>query len=144
MDFKKYKDYPELPHQLETNSNDILNIFYRDQLHYDFNKKSHRLRVKYCHTCGIFRPPRTSHCGICNNCVERFDHHCPWLGACVGKRNYKFYYIYIWILAIYCVYAIVSSILVLYNSSKKKDFNDALNDHPFAMVLLLYAFIVSP
>jgi hypothetical protein len=36
----------------------------------------------------MVRPPTAKHCTACGTCVELLDHHCMWVGKCVGKKNY--------------------------------------------------------
>lgn len=50
-----------------------------------------KVRVRWCDTCRLYRPPRAHHCRDSGNCVEVFDHHCPWVGNCVARRNYRFF-----------------------------------------------------
>ena len=47
--------------------------------------------VLLCPDCEIIRTSRSRHCSICNKCVERFDHHCPWINNCVGTRNHGYF-----------------------------------------------------
>eukprot|EP00931_Biecheleriopsis_adriatica_P019550 TRINITY_DN13292_c0_g1_i2.p1 TRINITY_DN13292_c0_g1~~TRINITY_DN13292_c0_g1_i2.p1 ORF type:complete len:334 (-),score=54.69 TRINITY_DN13292_c0_g1_i2:106-1107(-) len=49
-------------------------------------------KVTSCKKCnGRVRPERAHHCSICEHCVMRMDHHCPWTGTCVGFVNHKFF-----------------------------------------------------
>ena len=84
-----------------------------------YNISGHIIKLNYCYSCSLFRPPRTSHCAICDNCVERFDHHCLWLGTCVGKRNYKYFYLLISILNISSLFQIGFCLYVLIYEVKK-------------------------
>lgn len=43
--------------------------------------------LRYCVPCKIVRPHRTVHCYSCDICIHGYDHHCPWVGKCIGRDN---------------------------------------------------------
>lgn len=81
--------------------------------------KGNILLLKYCYTCSVFRPPKTSHCSVYDNCVERIDHHCSWLGTCIGKRNYKFFYLLLFSLTFSGIFQIFYSLYYIVFQFKK-------------------------
>uniref|UniRef100_A0A8C5SDA1 Palmitoyltransferase n=1 Tax=Laticauda laticaudata TaxID=8630 RepID=A0A8C5SDA1_LATLA len=106
----------------------------------NFQINNQIVKLKYCYTCKIFRPPRASHCSICDNCVERFDHHCPWVGNCVGKRNYRYFYLFILSLSLLTIY--IFSFNIVYVALKSLDigFLSTLKETPGTALEVLICF----
>ena len=69
--------------------------------------------AKWCITCNIWRGLRTSHCSFCNCCVDRHDHHCPWLSNCIGSNNYRFFYGFITSSIFMCLICLIFTFLHL-------------------------------
>lgn len=68
-----------------------------------------------CFECEVLRTPRSRHCNQCNKCIDKFDHHCPWINNCVGDGNHKTFYSYVCIQLAYIsltLYLLISSIFL--------------------------------
>ncbi|KAH6793486.1 Ankyrin repeat family protein with DHHC zinc finger domain-containing protein [Perilla frutescens var. hirtella] len=64
-------------------------------LNMDLNSNWNGNWSQLCPTCKIIRPVRSKHCAICRCCVEQFDHHCPWISNCVGKKNKRDFVVFL-------------------------------------------------
>ncbi|KAK2416392.1 DHHC-type zinc finger family protein [Trifolium repens] len=99
----------------------------------------HTVKVKFCDTCLLYRPPRASHCSICNNCVQKFDHHCPWVGQCIGSRNYPFFILFISSSTLLCIYVFSVSWVTLLH--QKGSLWSNMSRDVLSVTLIAYCFI---
>ncbi|CAB4065372.1 ZDHHC [Lepeophtheirus salmonis] len=44
-----------------------------------------------CESCDMHVPISSRHCSHCRKCIRLKDHHCYFLGACVGSHNKRFF-----------------------------------------------------
>lgn len=92
---------------------------------------------RYCPTCHIYKPPRASHCSDCDNCCKEFDHHCPFVGNCVGQRNYGAFCAFL-----ICVVALLVSVLSSFVVGSTAVANSQTTNLVFAIIILVFSILM--
>ena len=99
-----------------------------------------------CATCNIIRPPGASHCSSCDNCVLNFDHHCGFISNCVGKRNHKFFYIFLFFGSLTCFYCGICQIITIikvFIVSPKGLYRELWHDNKWLLLISLIVMLLS-
>ena len=73
-------------------NNDLKNIY---EISHQNNMLNENEKNLFCQKCSKKRPGRAHHCKICNQCILKMDHHCPWIANCVGHGNQKYFYTFL-------------------------------------------------
>jgi len=101
-----------IPKRIWFLSNKIINYLIEDENFYnEFNTDKYQI----CRKCNILidKSLKIIHCDICNLCCEYYDHHCPWVGKCIGKNNIFSFKIFIFSNIIFIFYNMILLIILL-------------------------------
>lgn len=82
----------------------------------------------FCESCLIVQAVPTRHCKLCECCISKFDHHCLFIGKCVGLKNHRNFVLlivlsmcclgdFVWVFLTYC--QLYSELLMKENRDKK-------------------------
>ena len=96
---------------------------------FSIEKKS-RGGVRMCQRCLKAKPDRCHHCSQCNRCILKMDHHCPWVGNCIGFHNYKYFLCLLFYCAVTCQ-------LIIYSSNPLFKAALARDDIPYKMAFFI-------
>ena len=99
--------------------------------------------VLLCPDCEIIRTDRSRHCSICNQCVERFDHHCPWINNCVGLHNHNSFMLFLigmTLTLITTATMVFINLLALYDYAEPRE----LFDYSFPETIPLHWYVHRP
>jgi len=66
------------------------------------------IKYKECYKCDLYVVERSHHCPYCKKCVYILDHHCFFLGFCVGRTNMKYF-------ITFCMWAAIGTAYGLYH-----------------------------
>ena len=86
------------------------------------NKVKGKNDYGFCNICQVYYNPydQVEHCESCGVCIDKMDHHCIWVGKCVGRKNILSFYMMLICVAIFYLYIIVCCFLLYFEKKKKK------------------------
>lgn len=105
--------------------------------------------VRWNDSTNFYQPPRAHHCSVNDDCIERFDHHCPWVGTTIGRRNYRNFLLFVYGSAVMCTFVFVTCIIKIElarrhvrdrGASSAEEVRQAMRESPVALAVMGIAF----
>ncbi|ETO25814.1 palmitoyltransferase ZDHHC9 [Reticulomyxa filosa] len=105
----------------------------------------------FCYRCKFLRPIRSKHCYDCDRCVVKFDHHCPFVGNCVGGNNQRYFIAFTWVQSIVVVWGLTFGINTLFYQSAdsqrtilEKNFDRCLFIFSLVTLWMITSLVIQP
>ena len=94
--------------------------FIKNKEHYIFELSRN---YPICLICCSNIHSTSKHCKTCDKCIKNFDHHCNWLNNCVGKYNYGYFYLLVFIIIFYCLIISSCGLFLFFKADKQRKKN---------------------
>ena len=77
-----------------------------------------RIRYRHCDDCDIWVrvDMKVVHCNECGVCVEKQDHHCPWTGKCIGRKNIYYFNMFLASIVVVFLFFIIALVYIDINN----------------------------
>ena len=98
----------------------LINPGIPERKYYNSKNKQSDNNYKKCKKCNILVPIEfgIGHCIDCDICIKKHDHHCSWIGKCIGEGNYFAFHLYICSFFLFLIILILSIVLIFYQKFK--------------------------
>ncbi|KAJ7601034.1 DHHC palmitoyltransferase-domain-containing protein [Mycena floridula] len=100
---------------------------------------------KWCRKCWAPKPERTHHCSVCDRCVLKMDHHCPWMGQCIGHRTYPAFLHFLFcvtLLSIYIAVICIFALIFAFTNPYAIDQTTPIHELLLAAAGIVFSFVV--
>ena len=84
---------------------------------------------------------RAKHCRICEKCISTYDHHCPWLGNCIGEKNRKVFYCFLWAQYFQIIVAMYISVRMIVNHKNRAAAIVTLSIEALFLIFVMYLLV---
>ena len=99
-----------------------------------------------CKKCIHPKPPRTHHCSVCDRCILKMDHHCPWINGCIGHFNHRYFFMFMVSMVVGCFFIMLFGVEIFYQEVFYGESNEDISSFDLTVprnMIFYEAFVIT-